>query len=173
MMSWKDYLNYLMSLIKLTVSIFILFSIFIVETNAQQDSIKEYNPQDTVLIMQKSPWGAVLRSAIIPGWGQIYNEGYFKAVLFWGVGAWLAYNWIISNDNYKQYQEFYNLTGYSLYKDKRDLSRDNRDMFTIYFILTYILNLVDAYVDAHLFDFTVEEDFYTRQPMMNIKIKLF
>jgi len=27
----------------------------------------------------KSPWGAVARSAVLPGWGQVYNEQYWKA----------------------------------------------------------------------------------------------
>jgi hypothetical protein len=35
--------------------------------------------------------------------------------------------------------------------------------------LLYLLNLVDAYVDAHLFDFTVEEDFLTNTPMIKIR----
>jgi hypothetical protein len=39
-------------------------------------------------------------------------------------------------------------------------------------LITYVLNLVDAYVDAHLFDFSVEEDFLTRMPRLNVKVNL-
>ena len=28
----------------------------------------------------KSPWGAALRSGVLPGWGQLYNDSYLKAV---------------------------------------------------------------------------------------------
>lgn len=169
MMNWKDFLNYLISSIKITVSVIVLLYLINIETHAQQDSISADAP-DTVFVMQKSPWGAVIRSAVIPGWGQVYNESYIKAVVFWGVGAWLGYNWILSNNDYNQYKNFYNLTNNPIYLRQRDISRDNRDLFSIYIVLTYVLNLVDAYVDAHLFDFTVEEDFF-RQPLLNVRIK--
>ncbi|MBI5727814.1 MAG: hypothetical protein HY965_08175, partial [Ignavibacteriales bacterium] len=41
---------------------------------------------------------------------------------------------------------------------------DQRDQFGTYIVLTYFLTLVDAYVDAHLFDFTVEETPLGRTP---------
>ena len=37
--------------------------------------------------MQKSPWLAVGLSAVAPGAGQIYDAGYWKAPLIWGVGG--------------------------------------------------------------------------------------
>ena len=37
--------------------------------------------------------------------------------------------------------------------------------------LTYILNLVDAYIDAQLFDFSVSRDAGTNSPMLNMRIK--
>ena len=39
----------------------------------------------------KSPMGAVLRSAILPGWGQFYNEKYLKAIFVLSVNGALAY----------------------------------------------------------------------------------
>ena len=42
--------------------------------------------------------------------------------------------------------------------------------FAMYFVFTYLANLVDAYVDAHLFDFSVTEDFFRHQPMLNIRM---
>jgi hypothetical protein len=56
------------------------------------------------------------------------------------------------------------------YRNLRDFYRDQRDNFAIYLALTYLLNLVDAYVDAHLFDFTVTEDFLTNSPQLNVRI---
>jgi hypothetical protein len=41
----------------------------------------------------------------------------------------------------------------------------------IYIGLAYFLNLVDAYVDAQLFDFTVKENNMTREPWLNIKVR--
>jgi hypothetical protein len=120
--------------------------------------------------MQKSPWGAVLRSAIVPGLGQIYNESYWKAPVIWGVTGWLVYNWVDNNNLYKENRNIFALTGDDFFKRRRDFYRDQRDNFAIYILLTYFLNLVDAYVDAHLFDFSVKEDFISGQKMLNIRM---
>jgi hypothetical protein len=120
--------------------------------------------------MQKSPWTAVLLSAALPGLGQIYNESYFKVPVIWGVAGLLIYGWFYNNDKYKENRDLYLQTQTELYKNYRDFYRDQRDLFTIYTVLVYLLNLVDAYVDAHLFDFTVEENFLIRTPMIKIRM---
>jgi hypothetical protein len=164
-------------LIKLTIKI--IFLVLLVNNTifCQQDSLQTENQaNDSVFVMTKSPWGAVLRSVVLPGWGQIYNESYWKAPIVWGIAGWLIYNWVDNNRLYKQYKQDYinaynsGITGKTAddFKEYRDFYRDQRDLFTIYMGLTYILTLVDAYVDAHLFDFTVEENFL-QQPMLGIK----
>ncbi|MBS4035653.1 MAG: hypothetical protein KGZ85_14380 [Ignavibacterium sp.] len=134
-----------------------------------KDTLSTPEKTDTVFIMQKSPWGAVLRSAVIPGWGQFYNESYWKIPVVWGFAGWFIYNWINTNDNYVENQDIYLNTNEDIYRRRRDFYRDQRDNFAIYLALTYLLNLVDAYVDAHLFDFTVSEDYLTRSPQLNIR----
>lgn len=119
--------------------------------------------------MQKSPWGAVIRSAVFPGWGQIYNESYWKAPVVWGVMGWFVYNWIDNNNKYIDYKNLYINTNQSIARDYRDFYRDQRDQFAIYIVLTYFLNLVDAYVDAHLFDFSVDENYLTKTKMINVR----
>ncbi len=120
--------------------------------------------------MQKSAWGAVARSAILPGWGQIYNESYWKAPVIWGVIGWLVYAYVDNNNNYLDYKNLYAQTETPLYLDYRNFYRDQRDEFAIYLALTYLLNLVDAYVDAHLFDFSVSENYFSRTKMLNIRV---
>jgi hypothetical protein len=174
MMSWKGFLRCLMPLVKTIANIFLLSLFFFCTSPAQQDTvIISDEPDTTAFVMQKSAWGAVVRSAVIPGWGQLYNESYVKAVLFWGVGGWLVYNWVLNNNDYNYYRDLYSTTNIETYRRYRTLYRDQRDLFTIYIALTYILNLIDAYVDAHLFDFTVEEDFLIRSPRLNVKVKIF
>ena len=154
--------------IKILIFIFSLtFSLF-----AQQDTtaIQDTTLTSDVFIMQKSPWGAVARSAIIPGWGQIYNESYWKAPVVWGVMGWFVYNWIDNNNKYIDYKDFYIQTNESLYLRYRNFYRDQRDEFAIYIVLTYFLNLVDAYVDAHLFDFSISENSLNGAQMLNIRV---
>jgi hypothetical protein len=178
MMNWKDFLNFSMLSINHITKLILLLVLFCTPAFSQQDTVTSGKETDTSFVMSKSPWGAVLRSAVIPGLGQIYNESYLKAVVVWGAGAWLVYNWVDNNNLYRDYQNIYNSTPEDsrlkpIYRNYREFYRDNRDLFTIYLGIAYVLQLVDAYVDAHLFDFTVEEDFYTGAPLLNIRIKLF
>lgn len=127
---------------------------------------------DSTFVMQKSPWGAVLRSAILPGWGQFYNHSYLKIPIIWGVLGWLGYEWYQNNKFYKQLQDLYNQTSNNGYLPYKTFYQDQRDLFTIYFGLAYVLNLVDAYVDAELFDFSVKQNTMTNSPMLNMRINL-
>lgn len=118
----------------------------------------------------------MLRSAIIPGWGQLYNESYWKIPIIWGASAWFIYAWIRQDDNYNYYRDLYNKSlietsnGNANYKKLRDFYRDDRDLFAIYLGLTYFLNIIDAYVDAHLFDFDIGMNSFTNEPEFKIKL---
>lgn len=161
--------------------------------HAQKDSTAKSTPQidsssvaksslsdTTKFSMQKSAWGSVLRSAIIPGFGQFYNESYWKVPIFWGVLGYLGYQWNSNNKSYKTYKDLYsrNLTTdinpavLDSYYKNREKFRDQRDMFAVFIGLTYFLNLIDAYVDAHLFDFDVEGDAGTKSYQVSLRIKL-
>ncbi len=134
-----------------------------------QEQTEENSPSDTVFVMQKSPWGAVLRSAVLPGFGQFYNESYWKIPVIWGTGALLISGWVYNNNLYNDNKDLFISTGQSLYQYRRDFYRNERDNFTIYLAVLYILNILDAYVDAHLYDFTVEEDYITGSSRFNFR----
>lgn len=138
--------------------LFIFFSSILLPQVDTTFISSEDRTTDSIFIMQKSPWGAVLRSAIIPGFGQIYNESYWKVPLIWGLAGWFIYNWSDLNKLYKDNQALYQINNQSIYKLRRDFYRDQRDKFAIYLGLLYFLNIVDAYVDAHLFDFYIESN---------------
>ena len=137
-------------------------------SNGQEQS-EEYSPNDSVFVMHKSPWGAVLRSAVLPGFGQFYNESYWKIPVIWGAGALLISGWVYNNNLYNDNKDLYTNTGQTIYQYRRDFYRNQRDNFTIYLAVLYLLNLVDAYVDAHLYDFTVEEDLITGSSRFNFR----
>ncbi len=135
-----------------------------------QEPTNNSSTQDTIFVMEKSPWGAVLRSAILPGFGQFYNESYWKIPIVWGIGALLISGWVHNNGLYKENRDLFIQSGNDIYKQRRDFYRDQRDNFTIYLVITYLLNLVDAYVDAHLFDFQVDENFGSSTLRMNYRL---
>ncbi len=128
--------------------------------------------------MKKSPWGAVLRSAVLPGYGQFYNESYWKIPLIWGVLGYLGYQWDDRNKLYQDYRDLYNqslletVNGNEIYYKRREDYRDQRDLLAVFIGLTYFLNLIDAYVDAHLFDFTIEENNAVTDIQFSIRVKL-
>jgi len=151
--------------------------IFPLNAQTEQDSLSSVQNidslnvvEDSVFVMQKSPTGAILRSAAIPGWGQIYNQSYWKAPIIWGAMGWFIYGWIHNNNNYIDYRDKYLLTGLENDKRVREFYRDQRDLFAVYIGLTYLLNIIDAYVDAHLFDFDMVMDKRISQKQLNFKI---
>ncbi len=138
------------------------------ETNSQSN--------DSTFVMTKSPWGAVGRSAIIPGWGQFYNESYWKIPVVWGVLGWFTYLYVENNRLYKDYGDLYTEslqkgTPIEFYRARRNDYRDERDKYALFLGLSYFLNLVDVYVDAHLFDFDVTENPVTKQPELGVKVR--
>lgn len=149
-----------------------------VKSQQEASQISTETNEDTTFVMHKSPWGAIARSALIPGWGQIYNKSYWKAPVVWGFLGYFMYIWNDSNQLYWDWKKLYSESlanspaGNRSYRNKRDFYRDQRDEFAVYIGLTYFLNLIDAYVDAHLFDFTVKENNFLPHPELVIKIKL-
>lgn len=87
----------------------------------------------------RSPWGAAARTAMIPGWGQIYNQEYIKSVIAFGGFAFFA-------AQVYRYNQEYQKTGDKYYWDKRVVN-------SWYLGLTYLVVILDAYVDAYLFHF--------------------
>ena len=165
-------MNCLISLIKIIIKTTLISFLFSFSILAQDQSITDTSitSDESVFEMQKSSWGAVGRSALLPGWGQYYNEDYWHIPIIWGFLGWFGYNWIQNNNEYQTYRDlFIEQPENQTFKAQRDFYRDQRDNFTIYIIITYLLNLVDAYVGAHLFDFSVEQDLYNKTSVLNIR----
>lgn len=94
------------------------------------------------------PGKVLLRSAIIPGWGQLANKKYIKAFGFFGVHAYFAYRFFDEQSEVK-------LT------DDPELKEDleyQRNTWAWRYLAAYLLNLTDAYVDAHLAGFPEDTD---------------
>lgn len=114
--------------------------------------------------MKKEPWRAVAYSAVIPGAGQFYTESYWKIPVILGLGSYFVYGIINNNNQYLDYKDQYqnsqtaqNPDGDPQLLNLREFYRDQRDNFYIYSAILYLVNLIDAYVDAQLYDFNVTD----------------
>ena len=128
-----------------------------------------------------NPRKAALRSAIIPGWGQVYNRKYWKVPIVYGALGTTAGIFAYNLKNYKDtrfaYRVKYNMrvngTDSALFNQIKDVLkplsesslRSYRDQFrrdidysVIFFLVMWGLNVVDAAVDAHLKSFDVSPD---------------
>lgn len=115
----------------------------------------------------RSPALATAMSAVLPGSGQIYAGRYWTIPLIWGFGYWFVRNYIQLDRKYDEWAANYRLSleqgppgglGDRYARDLRDFYRDERDRFAFYLAITYVLNVVDAYVGASLYSFDVSED---------------
>lgn len=116
------------------------------------------------------PAKAAFYSAIVPGLGQAYNNKYWKIPLVYAAIGTTMYFYIDNNNLYNTYREAYRLrligqidqfneqlTDQNLI-DAQKLFRKNRDLSLLFVVGAYILNIVDANVDAHLSQFSVSEN---------------
>jgi len=117
-------------------------------------------------------------SACLPGLGQIYNKKYWKVpIIYAGIGVF-TYLIVFNTDHYLTYKSAYiesvnnDSTGnYSEIVKKytldniasaREYYRRNLEITIIFTALWYILNILDATVDAHLFSYDINKDLSLR-----------
>jgi hypothetical protein len=128
-----------------------------------------------------NPRVAAIRSAILPGLGQIYNRKYWKLPIVYGGLGVTGYIFFDNIKTYKEYKFAYaarvnaqepkkDSTGYNQLKDiyktlspntiraARDEFRRYVDYSALIFILLWGVNVIDAAVDAHLKGFDVSPD---------------
>ena len=152
--------------------VFLLLLVFVTETGFGQDTLADSTPQHSVK-------KAVLFSAVLPGAGQVYNhlampkgkkKAYWKVPLIYaGLGA-TGYFALQKNSLKNDYRSEYESrkagnapVKFDTYDDDALLtlyssSRNQRDLFIIGFGVVYLLNILDAGVEAHFVNFDVSED---------------
>jgi hypothetical protein len=114
---------------------------------------------------------ATIMSAVFPGLGQIYNHKYWKApviyvalggLTYWGISNQIKYKYYSDNLKYENDGDAstVNVTRYKtddLITEKR-YYRKYRDIAIMAGALVYLVNIIDANVDAHLRTFDVSDD---------------
>lgn len=119
----------------------------------------------TQLLPQKSPTGALLRSLLVPGWGQLYVGAYWKAPIFFLGTAAAAYFTVANHRLYLRYQreleDAYARSAsawdIATLRAYRTFAVQQRDLALAFWIGTYVLAAIDAYVGAELSSFDVSD----------------
>jgi len=134
----------------------------------------------------KATWYAL----VCPGLGQIYNRSYWKVPILYGGIATFSYlimwNGRMYNDYRNAYHDFKDNDPFTnsyqqvlanmpnsnnvenILKSRRDLYRRNRDMAIFGMVALYLVSVMDAFVDAQLYNFSVSEDLsFQVEPVIN------
>lgn len=118
-----------------------------------------------------SPTKALMFALVLPGLGQAYNRKYYKMPIVWAAigGAGWAINY--NTQQYKIYSKEYAINPDDLTERYLRYWRRNMELSYIAMIAVYALQVVDAYVDAQLHSWDVNEELSmgispTLQPLM-------
>ncbi|WP_072878247.1 DUF5683 domain-containing protein [Salegentibacter echinorum] len=172
---------------RLLLTFFLLFFAWTISAQ-QQDSLmveepvardtiskdKDYKPYNAL-----APAKAAFYSAVLPGLGQAYNGRYWKIpIVYGGLGVGI-YFYIKNDDQWNRYRDAYKarLAGREdeflgrLSTDAliraQEVYRKNKEISILVTAGIYVLNIIDANVDAHLQQFNVSEDL-TLKPNMRM-----
>lgn len=117
-----------------------------------------------------SPAKATIYSALVPGLGQVYNRKYWKVPIVYAAAAGLAYGIDFNNTQYNRFKtaqqnvhdkvpdEFNGQRTETELKHYMSSYRRDRDLLILLSGVAYALNIIDATVDAHLYDYSVDDN---------------
>ena len=155
---------------KLKFIFFIVLVFFSVNTFSQSDTVKVDKNKNKKAIYGEAR-KATIMSAIIPGLGQAYNRKWWKVpIVYAGLGGF-GYLFYSNQQNFAFYGKNLkaendgdpNTINETKYNSDQLLTlkseyRRYRDLGVIGCAIIYVLNIVDANVDAHLKTFDVSDD---------------
>ncbi len=140
---------------------------------ADQDQEPAIYKDSARLALENRSRLAVRRSAMIPGWGQITNNRWWKVPIIYGGVVGLIISYDVAQSGYKEMlaeAQFRTLNNNQYLNEKyakastewviqsKDFYRRNRDLTILLSAGLYALNLIDAYVDGMMFRYNMEDD---------------
>jgi Family of unknown function (DUF5683) len=137
----------------------------------KQNEVKSKDTLKSVKYDALRPAKASFYSAILPGLGQVYNKKYWKVPLVYGAIGTSLYFYLDSQKKYTTYRTEYKNRLEGIKNEDEFLARQsestlinaqkfyqrNRDFSALFMAAFYVLNIVDANIDAHLSQFNVNE----------------
>ncbi len=150
----------------------------------EKQVVEDIEKANAKALPKYNPTKAGLYSAVLPGLGQYYNKKYWKIPIVWGaIGTGVGI--IVYNDKqYKRYRtayiaelngqdhEFSNIPGIdkTVLGNTQDNAKRYRDYSIAITSLVYILGIVDAVVDAHLYEQKHDPDLALKPTIINDNI---
>ncbi|MBL0911980.1 MAG: hypothetical protein IBJ09_06360 [Bacteroidia bacterium] len=137
------------------------------------DTVAAKGPKIKKIRPPRDPVKATWMAVGLPGLGQIYNRRYWKLPIVYGAFAGASYFLATNQINFARARNSYRgkilIPGYTVHPDyanyskeqiatERDYYRRNRDIAIGVMAGVYLLQIVDAVVDAHLSTFDVSND---------------
>lgn len=170
-------------LILLLMSIVLSSNAMAQEETRQATSVQEQD--ETSLIKKHNPKKATIYSAVLPGLGQAYNKKYWKIpIVYAGIGT-IFYIADMNGDYYRDYRDAFDYQAglktdvneeiqslanrYSSTSliSLRDYYRRNMELSWIIMAVWYGVNIIDACVDAHFFEYDIGDDLSLKvEPMI-------
>lgn len=129
-----------------------IFSTHLIFANSTDSTTAKSS--ESLALTSIDPSSALIYSAILPGTGQMYAESYFHGTVFFSLNGYFLYK-IVSKqmeaaDFKDKWNQNPNIPGYEQqYLD----AFESRNMHIWLWAFTYMLNLMDAYVEASLYNF--------------------
>ena len=177
----------------------LFFALVVANLFGQKDTISTKNKKSDLKIKGKlkiqqgiydplAPSKAAFYSAIFPGMGQAYNKKYWKVPIVWGALAIPAYYYQINNSDYKRYRTAYRLRKAGLQDEftlddgtevislttletAQETLQENRDFSLLSGIIVYVLQILEASVNAHLLQFNTDDNLSLRPTFMADPVK--
>ncbi len=152
--------------------VFIIFFLALSsEAIAQDETLLNNDIIDNQQLFSPSPPKAAMLSATLPGLGQIYNQKYWKVPIIYAGFGTLAYFVDFNNTNYRKWRRAWlarvdgnpgTIDDFPLHSTdvlERAMNYYRRNLEISYMLAAglYLLNILDASVDAHLMNFDVGE----------------
>lgn len=147
--------------------------------SVKSENVKKIS--ERIVESTNSPTRAGLYSAVVPGLGQYYNKKYWKIPLVWGAVGTGAGITIWNQKQYNRYRnafvaelngqkhEFSDIKGITkeVLGRAQDRAKRQRDYAIAISGLIYVLGIVDAVVDAHLYEQRKDPDLVIRPVLIH------
>ena len=121
---------------------------------------------DTLVVEQPdfshSSSKAMMYALVLPGLGQAYNKKYYKIPIVWAAMGAVGYAIVYNTKNYQQATINYALEPDDTNERYLQFWRRNMELSYIGLIAVYALQVLDAYVDAQLYNWDVNDDLSLR-----------